>query len=412
MTNPSPAPRPRYQKLRLLGQNTAGRRATYLVRDNTTQQLVAIALFQIAKATFNWLGLKDRAQEIEVLRRLNHPGIPRYINFFETKTELGMVQEYKEAQPLSQLQQLTPEQIKHITVQILEILVYLQNHSPVIIHRNLTPENILVDEQFRVYLVNFSFSLMGKREILPSNISTRKTEFLAPEQIYNRKLTKATDLYSLGVTLVSAIVQTPPDRIHTLMDSSGLLVFQHLFPHQLSLEFFDWLSKLVNPNYIERYPSAASALEALQSININRLPQVKFHSTHIILKATEFGETITQSITVTNSVPDTHLEATWTVAPHVNDRHQSNNSHAWISVEPAFLQSNKTNCLITVNTKKLLAAQTYERQLVLQGNCSPETLTVTVETAPLVTNKLPLRSLSILFLVALVAGGSISLLTA
>ena len=122
--------------------------------DNTTQQLVAIALFQIAKATFQWSGLKNHAQEIEVLRRLNHPGIPRYINFFETKTELGMVQEYKEAQPLSQLQQLNPEQIKHITVQILEILVYLQNHSPVIIHRNLTPENILVDKQFRVYLVD------------------------------------------------------------------------------------------------------------------------------------------------------------------------------------------------------------------------------------------------------------------
>jgi serine/threonine protein kinase len=84
--NRSPKPaRPRYQKIRELGHNRAGGRVTYLATGTATGEPVVIKQFQFAQSGSEWSGFKTFEREIEVLRSLNHPGIPRYLDSFETQ---------------------------------------------------------------------------------------------------------------------------------------------------------------------------------------------------------------------------------------------------------------------------------------------------------------------------------------
>ena len=96
--------------------------------------------------------------EIKALCQLKHPGIPQFLDSFETERGICLVQEYKKASPIYHLSNISPEAFKYIAKSILDILIYLQNQSPVVIHQNLRPENIWFDNQRQIHLVGFGLS--------------------------------------------------------------------------------------------------------------------------------------------------------------------------------------------------------------------------------------------------------------
>src|SRR6476469_9229081 len=121
MDNPPKAsnPRPRYQMIRELGRNRAGGRITYLAKDNQTGQQVVIKRFMFAQSGSDWSGFKAYEREIQVLRGLDHPGIPRYLDSFENAGGFCMVQEYKDALPLSSPRSFDADDIKKIAISAL-----------------------------------------------------------------------------------------------------------------------------------------------------------------------------------------------------------------------------------------------------------------------------------------------------
>ena len=125
-----------------LGANRSGGRITYLAKDVQSEQLVVIKQFQFARSSSSWSAYDAHHREIEVLRGLQHQGIPSYFDSFQLTDGFCMVQEYKQAYSLSVNRSFSGEEIKEIAIQILEILIYLQNRIPPIIHRDLKPDNI------------------------------------------------------------------------------------------------------------------------------------------------------------------------------------------------------------------------------------------------------------------------------
>ena len=266
---------PRYQKIRELGHNREGGRVTYLAKDNATEQPVVIKQFQFAQSGSDWAGFKAYEREIQILRSLNHPGIPRYLNSFEAPKGFCMVQEYKEAESLAVPRQWTPEEIKQIAISVLDILGYLQNRIPPVFHRDIKPENILMDEQMNVYLVDFGFARIGSAEGAMSSVAAGTFGFMAPEQIYNRELSNATDLYALGATLICLLTQTKSTEVETLLNDTGRFNFKPKVS-QLNGGFINWLEKMVQPKQKDRYASAARAKEALIPLSFNVVPEVNF----------------------------------------------------------------------------------------------------------------------------------------
>ncbi len=425
-----------YQIKRELGRNVAGGRITYLANQILTQNLstiqdnsenwVVIKQFQFATTSANWSDFKAHEREIKVLQSLDHPGIPKYLDAFETPTGFCMVQEYKEANSLGILRSFEPEQIKQIALYLLEILVYLQSLNPLVIHRDIKPENILVAEDaagsLKVYLVDFGFAQMGGGEVAMSSMVKGTLGFMAPEQLFNRTLTPASDLYGLGASLICLLTATKSVEVGKLLDENYHFEFRKLLP-KLSRRWISWLEKMVEPDPRNRYANAAEALAALQPIYVNRTPEVKLSPSRIELAASRVGENLQVQVLVKNSVPETLLTGWWEVAPHPSDPPQlgqawerspyktgeGENPHSWISFSPSRFADNRVVCEILINTRKLRTGQVYDRQLLLHTNAVPETQTVslTVQTAPvpIAVRKLPYRFLGLLFLVA--AGGSV-----
>jgi len=150
-----------YQILSELGHNSLGGRVTYQAKQTNTQQKVVIKQFQFAALGSTWAEYEACEQEMTLLRNLDHPHIPRYLDSFQTPDGLCIVQEYIEAQSLALPRRWTPKGIKKVALAVLRILAYLQRQNPPIIHRDIKPENILIDDQLNIYLVDFGFARSG-----------------------------------------------------------------------------------------------------------------------------------------------------------------------------------------------------------------------------------------------------------
>ncbi|HEY9611695.1 protein kinase domain-containing protein [Allocoleopsis sp.] len=393
-----------YQVIRELEGNTERGQVFYLAKDNATGKPVFITRFIFSQSGINPSDLEFYQKKINELKRLSHPGIPRYLDLFKTTDSFYLVQEYKDAQSLDVSHEFTAQEIKQIAVSILEILVYLHNSSFSVIHGNIKPENVLLDNQLNVSLINGGLATERRKVGLNGKVGT--CGFQAPEQLLHRQPTPPTDLYYLGVTLICWLTHTPSSEIHRLIDKQDRIKFQHLVPTWLSLGFINWLDTMVQPNRQERYPNAIAALDALKAIEVTRLPNLKINLPSLEFKATHLGEKLTQAIAVSNPIPDTVLKGIWKVALHPHDPLSRPTSHAWISFDPAKFEGNQVECKITLDTSKLRSNQVYKRRIVLHSNALPKThtLTVHVQTAALETHQLPYLSFLLLFAIAALGG--------
>ena len=259
----------RYEIVRQLAKK-AGRK-TLLARDLETNKLVVVKLL-----TFNsevkWEELKLFEREAKTLRNLCYSAIPSYIDFFEielqNKKALAFVQSYIEAVSLEeQLQKrgiFNEVEAKQLAKSVLKILVYLHEQNPSVIHRDIKPSNILLTNRSGnsigdVYLVDF-----GSVQTLASSDGSYTVVgtygYMAPEQFGSRAVA-ATDLYSLGATLIYLLTgKSPAD----LPQKQGKIQFEVA---NCSQEFCQWLEQMIEPLQEKRFKSATEALKKLDDFS-------------------------------------------------------------------------------------------------------------------------------------------------
>ncbi|MBN3878284.1 MULTISPECIES: serine/threonine protein kinase [unclassified Nostoc] len=266
----------RYEVQQLLGKK-AGRR-TLLARDLQTQELVVIKLLSFS-SDFEWDSLKLFEREAETLKNLAHPSIPSYLNYFEvnlpTIQGFALVQTYIPAQTLEQYLQtgrtFTETEIKQIAKALLKILVYLHELHPPVIHRDIKPSNILLGERSgnsvgQVYLVDFG----SVQTVLASETGTRTVVgtygYMPPEQFGGRTVA-ASDLYSLGATLIYLVTGTHPAD---LPQKDFRIQFEQLA--NLSPSFSNWLKWMIEPSLERRLSSAEQAIAVLEKPQPTNFP--------------------------------------------------------------------------------------------------------------------------------------------
>jgi len=397
-----------YEVIECLNNNVTGGRITYKALELNSQQAVVIKQFCFAK-TSNWDEYKAIEREIEVLRGLKHPGIPKFLTQFDPGDGLCFVQEYKNADPLSKPRTFNPEEIKDIANQILEILIYLQNQIPIIIHKDLKPDNILVDDDIKVYLIDFGLARIGNNTMAFSTMTGGTLGFMPPEQVHNQKLTEASDLYGLGATLICLITQTKTADIGKLVNfSTNRIIFKDRVP-KFSFKFIQWLEKMVEPEPADRFPDAKKALEALQPLYIIRIPDITFDKSELRFVANKLGEKLSQTIKLKNTVSETILQGQWYVAPHPNDPPHTPDDHVWIRITPKRFEAHyeeEVTCTIAIDTSKLKADKVYEREIVLESNAKEERtrFKVSIQTAK-INFDVPFPVYSHLIFTILLSGG-------
>ncbi|NEQ38436.1 MAG: serine/threonine protein kinase, partial [Okeania sp. SIO3I5] len=352
--------------------------------------------FQFAKLGATWAEYDAYEQEIAVLKSLNHPGIPQYLDSFQTADGFCMIQEYIDAESAVISRQWQPQEIKQIAISILEILIYLQNQPQPVIHRDIKPENILIDEELKVYLVDFGFARMGGGEIAASSVVKGTMGFMSPEQMFNRKLTTASDLYSLGATLICLLTGIKSADIGNLIDANYRIIFRHLVP-PLERGWINWLEKITEPKYTDRYENAEEALAVLQPLDVNRLPKVRISQTNLEFTSDKWGEKLTEIIIVSNPIPETTLFGRLEVIPHVNDPPHTPYEHSWISFSSQKFEGNNVECKITLDTSKLVENETHKREIILHNNSASETLKINIQVKTASVPKLKAGSVLMFF---------------
>ena len=251
-----------YEIVAELGRNREGGRITWEAKNISTEKTVVIKQFCFAIADSSWSGYKAYEQEIIVLQKLHHPGIPQYLDSIETLDGFCLVQEYIPAESLNNFRRLTVLEVKQVALKILDILIYLQQQNPPILHRDLKPENILITESLDVYLIDFGFASFGTKEVSGSSVFKGTPGFIAPEQMNRPSL--ASDNYSLGVTLVCLLsgLNISEIRALTTEDEPYRLPLKTILPN-LEVPLISWLKKMTETKVSKRFPNALAAKNSL-----------------------------------------------------------------------------------------------------------------------------------------------------
>ncbi|MEB3212972.1 MAG: serine/threonine-protein kinase [Leptolyngbyaceae bacterium] len=219
-------------------------------------------------------------REVEILRSLNHPSIPKHLDYFEIDLPKQMkamvlVQSYIEGvsvdKYLKKGRLFSEAEVQKVARAILRILIYLHNNEPSIIHRDIKPSNILIsstseenpsEQKSQIYLVDFgSVKRLASK---PSNTTIMSLvgdeNYMAPELMSGRGLLTS-DLYSLGMSLVNLLTGLPPSEFPRKNSKIDVAQFE-----SCSTAFGEWIQRMTELTVSSRYSSAQEALDVLKGL--------------------------------------------------------------------------------------------------------------------------------------------------
>jgi serine/threonine protein kinase len=265
MHQPEEIIKDRYRILNPLGKG--GIATTYAAHDLEMRQEVAIKVLSLRRLK-DWKSLELFEREGKVLSQLNHPGIPKYLDYFQLDTEddrrFYIVQEIALGQSLQDWVESgwrpTEIEVRDLAQKLLEILVYLHQISPPVIHRDIKPPNIIRQSDGNILLIDFGAVQDTYRHTMTSGSTIVGTYgYMAPEQ-FRGQAEPATDLYGLGATLLFVLThKTPADF------PENRLKIDFRSSVNISPGLADWLERLLEPLVEDRFTSAQEALAVLQS---------------------------------------------------------------------------------------------------------------------------------------------------
>lgn len=259
----------RYRLQQKLGQN-AGRQ-TWLALDvgKSKNQTVIVKLLAF-NPQMHWDELKLFEREAQVLKHLNHPRIPQYLNYFSVDHQIGaglpwfgLVQAYIPGNSLQQFlnqgKRFTEARVQKIATEVLEILTYLHELSPPVFHRDIKPSNLILGNDGKVYLVDFG-AVQDRATAEGATFTVVGTSgYTPPEQLWGRAVA-ASDLYALGATLIHLLTSIAPADL-----PQRQMRIQFADKITLNSHFAQWLAKLTEPVLERRFTSAKQALTTLQT---------------------------------------------------------------------------------------------------------------------------------------------------
>ncbi len=213
--------RDRYIIVDLLGKGGFG--SVYLVKD----QRVKGNLFALKEVIDPSKQERDRFTfECAILRRLDHPALPRVYHAFsdDTMSRAYMLMDYIEGPNLEILRQKQPQrrlplmQVMSIMASIIDAIAFLHGQQPPIIHRDIKPSNIIVPSTGdQAVLVDFGIAKEYEPDSTTTTVRRCSPGYGAPEQ-YGGGTDIRTDIYGLAATLYALLTgRIPADAFQRMM---------------------------------------------------------------------------------------------------------------------------------------------------------------------------------------------------
>src|SRR6267378_481231 len=200
----------RYELVKLIGQGGMG--AVYKARDKELDRIVALKLIRPELAS-NPQILKRFKQELILARQVTHKNVIRIFALGQSGGIKFITMDFVEGWDLRQVLlekgKLAPEQAARTMLQICRALEAA--HAEGVIHRDLKPQNIMLDASGRVYVMDFG---IARSAYLPGMTQTGALigtpEYMSPEQGRGEPLTERSDLFSMGIIFYELLTGKSP----------------------------------------------------------------------------------------------------------------------------------------------------------------------------------------------------------
>ena len=155
--------------------------------------------------------------EANLMKKLDHPNLPRIVDIIETGETLFVVMDYIEGESLEKIVQLYGPQPEEVVIdwakQLCMVLGYLHNQNPPIIYRDMKPANVMLKPEGTLKVIDFGIAREYKIDSLKDTTNLGTRGYAAPEQYEGKGQTdQRTDIYCLGVTLHHLLTGKYPEE--------------------------------------------------------------------------------------------------------------------------------------------------------------------------------------------------------
>jgi beta-lactam-binding protein with PASTA domain len=199
----------RYRILRRLG--SGGMADVYMAEDQQLGRRVALKILHRRFA--------EDEQFVERFRReassaagLSHPNVVAIFDRGEWDGTYYIAMELVEGRTLKDIIRekgpAPPEAAVDITLQILRAARYAHKHG--VVHRDIKPHNVLIDQDGRVRVTDFGIARAGTSDITETGSVMGTAQYLSPEQAQGRPVDARSDLYSIGIVLYELLTGQVP----------------------------------------------------------------------------------------------------------------------------------------------------------------------------------------------------------
>jgi len=207
----------RYEILELLGQGGMG--AVYKAHDIELERLVALKLIRPDLAS-NPEILRRFKQELILAREVTHRNVIRIFDLGQARGFKFITMEFVEGRDLRAILRergkLPPEETVRIIAQVCRALE--SAHAAGVVHRDLKPQNIMLDAKDRVYVMDFGIAHSLETPGMTQTGALMGTpEYMSPEQAKGIKVDPRSDLFSLGIIFYELLTGISPFKADTAL---------------------------------------------------------------------------------------------------------------------------------------------------------------------------------------------------
>lgn len=162
---------------------------------------------QIVKRT-----LYGSAEVYSVLRTLSHPNIANVYDVVCDGTKITVLEEYVDGQTVADYLQTglySPSGVRKVISSLCDALDLLHSHQ--IIHKDIKPENVMIDSNGNVKLIDFDAARIYKLFQSQDTQAIGTMGYAAPEQYGINQTDERTDIYAIGVLMNVMLTGQPPE---------------------------------------------------------------------------------------------------------------------------------------------------------------------------------------------------------
>ncbi len=268
----------RYEILGLLGRGGMG--SVYKARDRELEEVVALKLLR-PDLPLSAHALERFRREVKLARRVTHKNVARTFDIGEHEGSKFLTMEFVEGEALSALLaregKLAPGRATYIAAAVCDGLKAA--HSAEVVHRDLKPDNVMLDRAGRIIITDFGIARAHGGEAAETHAAVGTPAYMSPEQVEgSSEIDGRADLYAFGVMLFEMLTgKMPFSGGNAYAVATARLTTAAPDPRSIDPTIPEWLSSLIvrclARHPADRFQSAAEVLDVLTSASTT-LPEM------------------------------------------------------------------------------------------------------------------------------------------